>query len=283
MKLRRIRLLALGLVAGLLFTSCKGGGEGASTNGPGKNTLVVGMECNYAPYNWTQNDSSKGAVKIDGGAGFAGGYDVEIAKKIASSMGKELVVKQIAWEGLIPALENDAIDLIIAGMSETKERAQAVDFTAPYYDSSFVVLVKKGSSFEGAKSLADLKGAKMVGQKSTNYDAIIPQIEGAEHLTPLNTVPLIIHAIKNGAADGTVVEKSTGLSVIKSDSSIAMVEFPEGSGFKKDPNIVTSVSIAMKKGSGDLKAKVDEVLKGISNEEREKIMNTAVENQPEAN
>ena len=56
--------------------------------------LRIGMEAAYAPFNWTQDDDSNGAVKIDGTNQYANGYDVQIAKKIAKDLGKEpLVVK----------------------------------------------------------------------------------------------------------------------------------------------------------------------------------------------
>ena len=48
----------------------------------------VGLECNYAPFNWTQTDDANGAVPIDGGGGYAGGYDVEMAKKVAEGAGQ---------------------------------------------------------------------------------------------------------------------------------------------------------------------------------------------------
>ena len=51
--------------------------------------LRIGMEAAYAPFNWTQDDDSNGAVKIDGTNQYANGYDVQIAKKIAKDLGKE--------------------------------------------------------------------------------------------------------------------------------------------------------------------------------------------------
>ncbi|MFW7395663.1 glutamine ABC transporter substrate-binding protein, partial [Vagococcus fluvialis] len=54
-------------------------------------TFTVGMEAGYPPFNWTQKDDSNGAVPIKGSKEFAGGYDVEIAKRIAEGLGKELV------------------------------------------------------------------------------------------------------------------------------------------------------------------------------------------------
>ena len=75
--------------------------------------LRVGMEAAYAPFNWTQEDDSNGAVPIEGTNQFANGYDVQVAKKIAESMNKELLVVKTKWEGLVPALTSGKIDMII--------------------------------------------------------------------------------------------------------------------------------------------------------------------------
>ena len=61
------------------------------------NTFVVGMECNYAPFNWTQVNETKTSVPLEGG-GFADGYDVAIAKAIADYLGKDLVIKKMSWD-----------------------------------------------------------------------------------------------------------------------------------------------------------------------------------------
>ena len=108
-------------------------------------TLRVGMECAYAPFNWTQLDDSNGAVAIDGGD-YAGGYDVEIAKAIAAELGYKLVVVKTIWDGLVPALQSGTIDLIIAGMSPTAERKETIDFSDNYYKSDLVMVRKEGRS-----------------------------------------------------------------------------------------------------------------------------------------
>ena len=91
-------------------------------------TLRVGMECNYAPYNWTQSDASENAVAIAAG-GYADGYDVRIAKIIADKLGMDLEIVKTEWDGLTPALLSGNIDVIIAGMSPTAERKMTIDFT----------------------------------------------------------------------------------------------------------------------------------------------------------
>lgn len=66
-----------------------------------------------------------------------------MAKKIAEGLGKELVIVKMEWDGLVPALQSNKIDAIIAGMSPTEERKQTIDFTENYYTSDFVMVIKK--------------------------------------------------------------------------------------------------------------------------------------------
>ena len=79
-----------------------------------ENELVVGLECNYAPFNWTVSSASDEAVEIDGVNAYCDGYDVVVAEQIANELGLDLVIRKIEWDGLIPALLSDEIDVIIA-------------------------------------------------------------------------------------------------------------------------------------------------------------------------
>ena len=107
-------------------------------------TLRIAMECAYAPFNWTQTTDANGAVPIQGQDGmYANGYDVQVAKYIASELGMALEVYSYVWDSLIPAVQSGAVDAIIAGMSPTAEREEQVDFTDCYYNSNLVVIIKK--------------------------------------------------------------------------------------------------------------------------------------------
>ena len=169
-------------------------------------TLRVGMECNYAPYNWTQSDASENAVAIAAG-GYADGYDVRIAKIIADKLGMDLEIVKTEWDGLTPALLSGNIDVIIAGMSPTAERKMTIDFTDSYYDTELTVVVRKDSAFASAKSLADLAGAKITGQMSTFHYDMIDQIEGAVKMPAMETFPTMIVAVSSGAIDGYVADR----------------------------------------------------------------------------
>ena len=141
------------ILSALMLLSC------ASAMAEG--TFRVGMECNYAPYNWTQAEPSEFTVPIEGGGGYADGYDVQIAKLIAEGLGKELVIVKTEWDGLPMGVMSGAFDAIIAGMSPTEERKATLDFSDPYRTNKLVVVVKKDSPYASATSLEELSGAKM--------------------------------------------------------------------------------------------------------------------------
>ena len=87
-------LLCAMLVLGLAVAA------GCSSNKTSSEKVFrVGMECGYAPFNWTQTNADNGAVQIKGTQEYANGYDVMIAKQIAESMGAKLEVYKIEWDG----------------------------------------------------------------------------------------------------------------------------------------------------------------------------------------
>ncbi|MBQ6503038.1 MAG: transporter substrate-binding domain-containing protein [Flexilinea sp.] len=245
-----------------------------------QDTFTVGLECNYAPFNWTQVDDSNGAVPISGGMGYCGGYDVEIAKVIAEALGKELVISKIEWDGLILAVNSGKIDAVIAGMSPTEERKASVDFSDPYYESDLVIVVKADGPYADAKTLADFSGAKITAQLNTFHDTVVEQIPGVKHMTAMETFPAMIVALNSGKIDGYVSERPGAVSAQESNPGLTFVEFEEGNGFEASPEDV-AVSVAMKKGSEALDD-VNKALTGLSKETRQEMMDAAVENQPVA-
>lgn len=260
---RKLSLVMAGVLAAmLLVTGCSSGSQGnAQTPAAGNegNTFKVGLEAGYAPFNWTQMDAANGGVKIEGGAEYAGGYDVEIAKKIAEGLGKELVIVKTEWDGLVPALTSRKIDAIIAGMSPTEKRKETIDFSDIYYQSDLVMVVKNGSKYENATSLKDFNGAKITAQLNTFHYDVIEQIEGVAKQTAMDNFPAMRVAIQSGMIDGYVSERPEGVSAQAANSDFKMVEFTDG--FQTSPED-TAIAVGVKKGS-ELTAKINEILKGI--------------------
>jgi putative lysine transport system substrate-binding protein len=242
------------------------------------NTFKVGMEAGYAPFNWTQIDDANGAVPIEGNAEYAGGYDVEIAKRIAEGLGKELVIVKTEWDGLVPALLSGKIDAIIAGMSPTAERKQTIDFTDIYYKSDLVMVVKKGSPYENATSIQDFSGAKVTAQLNTFHYSVIDQINGVKKETALDNFPTMRVALESGTIDGYVSERPEGVSASAANENFVMVEFDDGFETSEED---TAIAVGVKKDS-ELTEKINEILAGISEEERQEIMDQAILNQPSA-
>lgn len=254
-------------VVGTAFTACAGntGGE-----------LRVGMECGYAPFNWTQVDDSNGAVAIEGG-GYAGGYDVEIAKILAEKLGKKLVIVKTEWGGLSTAVQSGTIDAVIAGMSPTADRRQSIDFTDKYYTSDLVMVVKKGGAYENAKTIHDFSGAKITAQLGTFHYTVIEQIEGVSKLEAMEDFGAMRVALDSGIIDGYVSERPEGISAAYANAALSMVSFDEGGGFETTPDDV-AIAVGVKKGS-DLTAKINKILSEIPEEKRAELMDNAIKNQ----
>lgn len=274
---RFITLLAAWLML-FCVAGCKKQEENSSASTAEDDTFVVGMECNYAPFNWTQTNASETAVEIADGSGYADGYDVRIAQKIADGLGKKLVIEKIEWDGLTLAVRSGKIDAIIAGMSPTEERKATIDFTDPYYETGVVIVVKKDSAYAAADSLDDFAGAKITGQMNTYHYTVIDQIAGVEKESAMADFPSMIVALRSGAIDGYIADTNSAQAALKANGDLAIVSFEEGKGFETTPDEV-AVSIGLKKGS-ELAEPINEILAGISAETRQQIMDSATEDQP---
>lgn len=242
-------------------------------------TFTVGMECNYAPFNWQTKDATDTSAEI-GGAGYCDGYDVRVAKQIARDLNRDLIVKKIAWDGLQPALESGEIDAIIAGMTKDEERENGIDFTSPYYESEMVMIVRKADDVTAYRDIQQFTDKNIIGQKNTNYDTIIEQIKGVHHMTPKATYPEMILSLQNKEVDGITAELPVAEGVIEANDNLAIVHFAEGKGFDID----TSVSVGLKEGTRDAELfhKVQNSLDNITSETRETWMKEARDNQPKA-
>ena len=179
MKVKTWKTTMAALMGLFILAGCGNGTTEDSSAADGSaesDAFVVGMEAGYPPFNWTQNDDSNGAVKIDGADGYANGYDVQMAQKVADGLGKELVIVKTEWDGLVPALVSSKIDAIVAGMSPTDERKEAIDFSDSYYTTELVIVVKSDGAYANATTLADFADAKVTAQMNTLHYGVIDQI-----------------------------------------------------------------------------------------------------------
>jgi len=244
----------------------------------GLTVLRVGMECAYAPFNWTQMDDSNGAVRLSDGT-YAGGYDVEIAKQVADVLGLELEIQKVDWEGLPPSLTSDKIDAIIAGMTDTADRRLTLSFTNRYYTSDLVLVVLADGPYADAASIADFKDATVTGQLGTLHYDVIDQIDGVKKGEPMKDFPTMIAALTSGRIDAYVSERPGAMSAQISNPSLSYVSFEGDAGFDYDTGDV-SISIGVRQSDEDLRQALNYALAQIPDADRQTFMENALRNQP---
>ena len=233
----------------------------------------IGTELDYPPNNWEEEfgtDSNVPLANIEGR--YAEGYDIQIAKLVAKSMGAKLVVKKIAWQDLINALNRREIDAIFSGMLDTSGRKKIIAFSDVYdvQDSKiYGVMVRKDSKYANAKSLNDFVGASFVAQKDSNLDRAITQVKGAIHLPPVLKVQDFFDKLRNREADATILDLESARTYERIYPGFITIKFPEGEGFQFDYN---GICAGVRKNETKLLNEINDALKDISKKERQKIM-----------
>jgi ABC-type amino acid transport substrate-binding protein len=276
--MRKIFLLIVLFTAVITVSACSTEGGFDITS---ETEIVVGLEAAYAPFNWATPTENGFTVPIANQTGFyADGFDVVMAQEIADALGLTLVIRAIEWDGLIPALLAGEIDLIVAGMSPTSERAQTVAFSDPYFQSEQVMVVRNDGNYADATSLADFTGARVVAQLGTLQDDLIDQITGVNHQAALNDYASLVTALLNNASDAFVAELPVAMGIVAANPSLSYITFIDGNGFTVTPEDVT-VSVALRQEDTALLSAINDALNAISTETRNNYMEAALTRQPQ--
>ena len=277
MKMKKIIAGLLAAASVIALTAC---GNNAADNqkvGDGttaSNVLRVGMECNYAPYNWSQADNSNGAVAISNVDNmYTNGYDVQVTQKIADALGKEL-----EWDSLVPGVQSGKLDMIIAGMSPTADRKEKIDFSNNYYTSNLVVVTKKGS-LSDVKTIADLKDKKIAAQSGTfHLTALTEQTEAKA--SEMADFSAMLIALKAGTIDGYIAEEPTAMAVIQDSAYDYVPLVNNDTGFKVADDEV-SIAVGVKKGS-DLTEKINAAIASLDSAAQKELMQKMVNIAPKS-
>ena len=129
-------------------TSDTADSETAGTDTAQGGILTFGTNAEFPPFEFV---TSNGVIdQYDG-------IDMAIAKQIAEENGMTAAIENMEFDSLLIALSNGQIDAVIAGMTVTEERLEAVDFSTPYYTATQVMIVKEDSDIASAADMADKK------------------------------------------------------------------------------------------------------------------------------
>lgn len=209
--------------------------------------LLVGTEAQYAPYEFKDLD-----------ANFAG-CDMWLAQQIADSLGVELEVVDMSFDGIIPAVKSGQVDIGIAAFTKTPERAEEIDFSDLYETSAQFLVVKTGNADVYSTKEA-LAGQKVGAQKGTIQSQLIQSALPDSELFELEKYPALALEVQNGNIAGLVVDQAVGESLIATSNGgleVANFEFTaEEASFGK--------AAVIAKGNEDLVAAVNEVINKVT-------------------
>ena len=263
------KLLALSLGAAMLLSVMTGCGKKEKTQEPensdtqqqqeqpaepatllekikAKGKLVVGTEAQYAPYEFKDLD-----------ANFAG-CDMWLAQQIADSLGVALEVVDMAFDGIIPAVQSGQVDLGIAAFTNTPERAEEIDFSDLYETSAQLLIVKAGNA-EKYSTKESLAGQKVGAQKGTIQSQLILSALPESELFELEKYPALALEVQNGNIAGLVVDQAVGEALVAtSNGGLEVSDFAftaEEASFGK--------SVVIAKGNEELVEAVNEVINKV--------------------
>lgn len=208
-----------------------------------KDTLIVGTNATYPPYEFRAKDGS------------LQGYDVDLIEAIGKKLGKKIQWQDTAFDGLLPAVLMGKIDIIASGMSATPKRREKVAFSGPTNKSAHVIFVKTGSPLN---SEASFKGKVLGVQMGTIQEAY-----AMAHMPETTTKPYKSSAdcffdVVYGRLDGTLISASAGYSYATSKDfkgKVAVACIVEEMTKNSNPT-----AFAMNKKDSELLAAVDKCL-----------------------
>lgn len=208
--------------------------------------LVVGTQVSFAPFEFYFVDEN--------GEEYAAGFEMELARQIAADLGVELEIADQQFAGLITALMAGEVDIVLAGMTATDERRQAVDFSETYYvgEQPFVV---RAEDVEKYKTYDDIKGL-VVGAQTGSIQQTIAEEQFPEcELLLLPTVPTLLMELMNGNVEAVICSKIVATSYMNIYPGLAFSEIPVESA-------TNGVGVAVAKGeeNATLLAAVDETV-----------------------
>lgn len=228
-----IKKILLALLATLSFTAHQAYAD----------KLRIGTEGAYPPFNMT--DASGKVV----------GFDLDIAYALCKKMNAECEVVTTDWDGIIPALNANKFDFIVASMSITEERKKAVDFTDPYYTNKLQFVGPKGTTFQ--TDIKGLKGKALGAQRATLAGTWIEENLGdSVDLKLYDTQENAYLDLTAGRIDLVLADRFVNWEWLKSKAGKDF-EFKGSPVFRND-----KIGIAVRK-SDPLRERLNEALKAI--------------------
>lgn len=171
-----------------------------------KKVITVGADTTFPPFEMEEH-------------GKVTGFDIDLIHAIAKKEGLTIKLQTMDFQGLIPALQTGTIDVAVAGITITDQRAKVVNFSHPYYHSGLSVLVKKNSKIRGIK---DLKGKAVAVKLGTTADLMMSK-EAGVNVQRFTNIDDAYNQMQNGGAAAVVFDNPVNLNYAKSHPDVHVV------------------------------------------------------------
>lgn len=238
--MKKFALLLTAIMTVACFVGC---GEKKETEDTSNGTLTMVTEAGFAPYEFMPNGKD-----IEG-------IDVEIAKQIAKSMKKKLVINNISFENVIPSVQSGKADFAAAGLSIDEKRKEQVDFSIEYATSKIVLVVKKDNS--QIKSPDDLtKDTKIGVQMGNTADLYVQDTFGTKD-HQYSKFLQAAEDLKNDKIDCIMMDSLPAEKLVKANKNFKIL----------DKEVFTDkYALAVKKGNTELLDDINKILKKLIDE-----------------
>ena len=258
-KLLTVGAVALMVVGGL--AGCGAKNNTAYNKIKSEKTFSMGTSADFAPFEFPVVKNGKKTYN---------GFDIMVANQIAKDMGVKLKVQNMQFSSLIGELQNNKVQMVMAGMTATKQRRKAVDFSKPYYTESEALLVKK-SDANKYTTKDSTKGASFGAQQGSIQENV-GKSQTKAHMVSEGLVTSLTTELKSGKLDGVVLAQKVAEEYVKkypNDYAIAPVKLPV-------PKSQREICIALPKNEPKLKKKVNaEITKMQKNGQLDKMFQQA--------
>ena len=205
--------------------------------------LVIGTSADYPPYEFHKSVDGKDTIV---------GFDISIAEQIAKDLGVKLEIKDMKFEGLLAALDAGNIDIVVASMTPTPERAKNVDFSKIYY-KAVQSLVVRASDKDSYASLDAFNGKAVGVQKGSIQEELAKDQLSKSTAKSLGKITDLIAELSAKKVDGLIIEGPVAQAVAKQNSQIAI----SAAKFKADDD---GSAVGVKKGNADLVKAIDSTI-----------------------
>lgn len=219
-----------------------------TTNSSGGKKLVLGTSADFAPYEFHKVINGKDEIV---------GFDIAIAREIAKDLGAELVIEDMGFDGLLPALQSGRVDLVISGMTPTDERKKSIDFSESYYKSKQVIMVRNVDK-DKYPDMKALENAKIGVQKGSIQETIGQKIPGAK-LTSLDKISDIVLQLQTKRVDAAIVEDTVAAGYLDDMIGLAPAVPDEEQ---------VEAAIGIRKGNTELLTAVNQTLERLKSEDK---------------